>query len=168
MHFNISQLFCFKDEGPAILCDIVDTNNNAHQPNWAYKFKSLRGKNGTRREFTVPRSGLENATYVDTNFCNWIEDEELSKVKRGDEVFVFLKGRINLAEFRGINDDGLAEVWMHSDRQYPYYVHPVLIIYYTHQYKSLGGGVKGCHCGRMVTPKYKPKEKGIKHGKINS
>jgi len=161
MHFNISQLFCFKDEGPAILCDVELHKNNQV----AYVFKTLRGKNGTRKQFTVPRSGLENATYVDTNFCSWIEDEDLSKVKPGDEVFVFLEGRVNLAQYRSRSSDGLIEIWMHSDRQY---VHPSLVIYYTHQYKRLGGSTTGCHCGRIVTPKYKPKQKGIENEQINS
>ncbi len=160
MAYNISQVFCFKNQGPSILCDVIDENQNSHSPRWVYKFRPL-GK--PKNSFTVTRSDLKSATYMDPDFCSCIDDDSLSKIKKGDDVFVLSRGRVNLASFQRINSDGLAEIWMHSDKSYIRQVNPAQIIYCTHKYQYIAKGHNKCRCGSFKSAEYQPKEKSINH-----
>lgn len=167
MQYSLGSLVVFEEEGPAVIAEVRNLQTVVGAaPKWRFLFKSLREKSkGKPREFFVSLDGLKNAKFLDTNFCRWVEDEHLTHVKKGDEVFVLLRGRMNHAIYRGTKGNK-AIIHLYGSRDYEYEVDKCLVIYYYHSWEHVANGVHNCSkCGAVRTQKYQPKKGYQRNGR---
>lgn len=157
MDFTLSQYFEFEEAGPSILMDIRMPGDNME--NAYYIFRALN--HPTIKEFHVRREGLAKSKPIDTNFCRYIED--LSKAKKGDEVFIFMNARLYLAEYRS-KKGNMVTIWLSGEKSMSYDIHESLVIYYFHEYAAFNEGLDKCSkCGATLK-----NHKGVKNEQATS